>query len=161
MASKSTPKARSRKQPFKQDYSKRWECIVQSRRDECSARCTLCCSDFSIGHGGANDVQTHIQSKKHKSFVDSSAGTSSIAKFFQPKDYSVIRAETLMIQFLIEHNAPFSASDHLTVLFKKMFPDSLIASKFSSRPTKSTAIGRTLGQEAKCESNCLDLSSST
>ena len=44
-----------------------------------------CCSDFSVGHGGANDVQTHIQSKKHKSFVDSSAGTSSIAKFFQPK----------------------------------------------------------------------------
>ena len=32
--------------------------------------------------------------KNTKSFVDSSAGTSSIAKFFQPKDYSVIRAET-------------------------------------------------------------------
>ena len=38
--------------------------------------------------------------------MDSSAGTSSIAKFFQPKDYSVIRAETLMIQFLIEPNVP-------------------------------------------------------
>ena len=93
MASKSTPKARSRKQSFKQDYSKRWECIVQSRRDEYSARtevhprARLCCSDFSVGHGGANDVQTHIQSKKHKSFVDSSAGTStsSIAKFSSPR----------------------------------------------------------------------------
>ena len=60
MASKSTPKARSRKQPFKQDYSKRWECIVQSRRDEYSARCTLCCSDFSIGHGGANDLHCYL-----------------------------------------------------------------------------------------------------
>ena len=109
MASKSTPKARSRKQSFKQDYSKRWECIVQSRRDEYSAR-----TDFSVGHGGANDVQTHIQSKKHKSFVDSSAGTSSIAKFFQPKDYSVIRAETLMIQFLIEPNVPVARKTSLT-----------------------------------------------
>ena len=120
MASKSTPKARSRKQSFKQDYSKakRWECIVQSRRDEYSARTEvhprLCCSDFSVGHGGANDVQTHIQSKKHKSFVDSSAGTSSIAKFFQPKDYSVIRAETLMIQFLIEPNVPVARKTSLT-----------------------------------------------
>ena len=73
-----------------------------------------CCSDFSVGHGGANDVQTHIQSKKHKSFVDSSAGTSSIAKFFQPKDYSVIRAETLMIQFLIEPNVPVARKTSLT-----------------------------------------------
>ena len=46
--------------------------------------------------------------------MDSSAGTSSIAKFFQPKDYSVIRAETLMIQFLFEPNVPVARKTSLT-----------------------------------------------
>ena len=58
-----------------------------------------------------------------------------------------------MSQFLLEHNVPLAAADHLTDLVKKMFPDSSIAAKFASRRTKTTAIARTLGQEAKCELN--------
>ena len=30
------------------------------------ARCTFCSSDFSIAHGGKNDVVAHISTKKHK-----------------------------------------------------------------------------------------------
>ena len=138
---------------FKKEYSKKWSCISSSRRDEYSARCTLCSSDFSISHGGANDIQIHVKSKKHQSAVRSSKSTGNIAEFLQPKDFSVIRAETLMTQFLIEHNLPFAAADHLTDLVKVMFPDSSIASKFASRRTKTTAIARTLGQEAKGEFN--------
>ena len=71
--------------------------------------------------------------------------------FFVPKDNSVICAEVLMTQYLIEHNVPFSSADHLTDLVKQMFPDSRIASKFACRRTKASAVGRTLGQEAKGE----------
>ena len=56
---------------------------------------------------GANDIQTHIGSKKHKSAVESSKSTAggsgniaNIANFFQPKAFSVIGAETLMTQVL-------------------------------------------------------------
>ena len=40
-------------------------------------------------------------------------GTSSIAKFFQPKDYSVIRAETLMIQFWLSLTFQLPGKHHL------------------------------------------------
>ena len=127
MASLSSTSKSARKQMFKKEYSKKWSCISSSRQDEYSARCTLCSSDFSISHGGANDIQIHVKSKKHQSAVRSSKSTGNIAEFLQPKDFSVIRAETLMTQFLIEHNLPFAAADHLTDLVKVMFPDSSIA----------------------------------
>lgn len=54
-----------------------------------------------------------------------------------------------MNNFLIEHNIAFAASDHLSDLFKVIFPDSSIASKFASKRTKTTSIAKTLGQECK------------
>ena len=38
------------------------------------------------------------------------------------------------------HNIPFQASDHATKLFRRMFPDSEVAQKFSCGQTKTTAI---------------------
>ena len=97
MASKSTPKARSRKQPFKQDYSKAktMGIIVQSRRDlgTNTARGAPCVVLIFLLDMAAQMTFKLTSNLKNicKSVVDSSAGTSSIAKFFQPKDYSVIR----------------------------------------------------------------------
>ena len=69
--------------------------------------------------------------------------------------FSVIRAETLMVNFLVEHNLPFLSADHLLNL---EFPDSkIVATEFASKRTRprprsqSTAIARTLGQEAKVD----------
>jgi len=144
----------NRKQTFKSEYTKKYDFIIQSKRDSHSARCTICNVDFSIGHGGMNDIDGksgHINPSKHQSAAKAVAGTRDLTAHFSAPDYSVIRAETLMVYFLIEHNLPLVTSDHFSDLMKKMFPDSKIARQFSCRRTKCTAIARTLGQDTKGE----------
>lgn len=96
------------------------------------ARCTLCSSDFSIAHGGRNDVTTHVKGKHHKDIA------MSVVSFLKPQ--GVIQAEAMWAMFVVEHNLAFKASDHATKLFRKMFPDSEVAKKFACGRTKTTAI---------------------
>ena len=119
-----TSKKVKKQQTFKEEYHRKWEFITSSKRSENYVRCTLC-SDFSIGHGGAYDIQAHIKSIKRRSAaeaIESNRGCN-IVNFFPPKDNAVIRAEVLMTQFLIEHNVPFSASDHLSSLVKAQYQE--------------------------------------
>ena len=105
------------------------------------ARCTLCCSDFNISHGGRNDVTTHINGKKHKSLAADASATQSVAAFFRPEvSKGVIEAETRWSMFVVKHNLAFLSSDHASKLFSQMFPDSDIARKFGCARTKCTAI---------------------
>ena len=53
---------------------------------------------------------------------------------------SVIRAETMFLFAVAEHNLPFSVADHFSDIVKKMFPDSQIAAKFACKNTKCTQI---------------------
>ena len=48
--------------------------------------------------------------------------------FFRPDNFDVINAEVTFTDFLVEHNMQLSASDHAGACFRKMFPDSKIAS---------------------------------
>ena len=145
----SMAKRRKKLQTFREEYHKKWPCITASLKGEHFARCSLCSCDFSVGHGGSNDVHVHVKSVKHRAGEDDREGNQDIATFFRPKDNGTIRAEVLMVQFLTEHNIAVSAADHLSSLVKTMFPDSQIASKFACHRTKATAIARTLGQDAK------------
>ena len=56
----------------------------------------------------------------------------------------VKRAELKMAAFVAEHNLPFSVMDHLSDLFKEIFPDSAIAMKFKSKHTKTRSIVRNI-----------------
>ena len=49
-----------------------------------------------------------------------------------------------MAAFVAEHNLPFSIMDHLSDLFKEVFPDSAIAVKFKSKHTKTRSIVRNI-----------------
>lgn len=105
------------------------------------ARCTLCCSDFTINHGGRNDVTTHVKGKHHKEMATASSSSRSITSMFNPKvSESAIKAEALWAMFIAKHNIPFLASDHANKLFTNMFPDSELAKQFSCGRTKTTAI---------------------
>ena len=48
----------------------------------------------------------------------------------------VSRAEVKVAAMLVQNNIPLSLADELTPLFQDIFPDSEIATKFSSRRTK-------------------------
>lgn len=46
------------------------------------ARCKWCSSDFSIGHGGKNDLYKHMQTVKHKDFEKAKVEAKSCADIF-------------------------------------------------------------------------------
>ena len=46
----------------------------------------------------------------------------------------------MVTNFLVQHNLPIATADHLGPLFKAIFPDSQIASKYAAARTKTTAI---------------------
>ena len=65
--------------------------------------------------------------------------------FFRPKSdetkvhtNKVTIVELLMTQFIVEHNLPISAVDHMTELLKAMFTDSKVAQDLACKQTKTT-----------------------
>ena len=105
------------------------------------AHCSLCSSDFSVSHGGKNDVTTHVKGKRHRDMAMAASISQSVRSFFGPQVLkSVNEAELRWSLFVAQHNLSFQTSDHATKLFKAMFPDSDIAKKFACGHTKTTAI---------------------
>ena len=43
--------------------------VRKSPKGESFALCSICQDDFSVSHGGRNDVEKHIAGKKHKAKV--------------------------------------------------------------------------------------------
>ena len=112
-SSSATKKHAKKLQTFKEEYTKKWNCIASSKKSANHARCMLCACDFVIGHGEANDMQWHIKTQNHQAAVGESGKTQLWTNsLFLLKDSSVIPAEALMTNFLIAHNIAFSASDH-------------------------------------------------
>ncbi len=100
----------------------------------------MCASDFSVAHGGRNDVTTHVKGKHHKNMATATS-CRTVSSFFRPDtSQSVIEAESLWHKFVCKHNISFQTSDHATKLFRRMFPDSETAKNFSCGHTKTAAI---------------------
>ena len=146
MASKPTKTVRHQK--FLTEYTAKWDFIVPSVKGETYARCNSCNSDFSIKSSGAYDIKIHIESAKHKSSAEARASNHAITSFFasEKDDFSVIRAETLWTQFVVDHNMPFTTSDAFTDVVKQMFPDD---SKVAGVPCHKRELKRDLLQKCK------------
>ena len=85
-------------------------------------------------------MTSHINGKHHKEMAKA-CSSRPVTYFFKPQtQQSVIEAESLWSQFVSKHNLSFQSSDHATKLFRRMFPDSEIAKKFSCGHTKTAAI---------------------
>ena len=134
-------------QKYKKEYAQQFPVSTSSLGDY-HAFCTVCSVDFGIGHGGINDIQKHIKTKKHLDHSKVRANTLPISKFFTSSsgEQNVIRAETQFTEFIIEHNLPIAVAlaDHASRLFRKMFSDSEIAKKYGSGRTKTSHIIETL-----------------
>lgn len=57
----------------------------------------------------------------------------------------VTRAEIKLTTFLTEHNISFNTIDHLTDLFKNIFPDSAIVQRITLKRTQATSILKNVG----------------
>ena len=136
-------------QQFKDTY-KTFPGITASKLSEKSAYCRECKLDFSVSHGGLTDVKRHVASKKHQENITASSNTKTISNYFiNNENTSVINAEVLFSEFLIEHSLPLAVADHASKLFKRMFPDSEIAKKYGSGRTKTSFLIDCLADDSK------------
>ena len=114
------------------------------RKGDTFAFCEFCHSNFSVGHGGENNMNKYIATLKHREYCDGTKGqkkltnwTSSLLKHLEKQ---AIRAEVLLSGFLVEHNLPLAKADHMSKVFKSTFLDSQIASKYKCGRTKTSHI---------------------
>lgn len=134
-----------RAQRFRKEYALKWPFLLPSKVDEYHTFCSICNCDFSISHGGVTDCEKHVQTSKHLASVSiKRKHGGGIANFFArpsaEEDHSVINAEVLFTDFIVEHNIPIAVTDHVGPLIRKMFPDSKIAKAYGCARTKTTAI---------------------
>ena len=105
-------------QRYRSEYSVSYPVITRSSLSQYNAYCSVCKADFSVSHGGLTDVKQHIGTAKHVRYAKDQTTTHKLQDFFcGNKDLSVIRAETLFTEFLVEHNLPVACSDHAAPLF--------------------------------------------
>lgn len=129
-------------QKYRHEYTKEWPCLIASSLAPEYVFCTICSKDVTISHGGRDDCRRHIATTVHTNNANARDLKKKMASYLNtPNDeHSVLKAELLFTSFISEHNLPISCSDHAGPLFRKMFPDSKIASKYGSGRTKTTAL---------------------
>ena len=129
---------------FNPEWIKKWPCIQPCRSSNYKFTCTICRCAVSCEHQGEKDVRRHIDGKKHCSNVQGLENQKQIDSFFpsenDPLQEKVTRAEVKVATVLAHHDIPIAVTDHLSPLFKDMFPDSSIAKVYSCARTKTTCI---------------------
>ena len=129
-----------RKCVFNESLRSKFPFISKTKSDS-DVRCEKCQSDFSIGHGGINDITRHLVSQRHKS-ADISASTSNkINEYYKSKntittrDLEIAAAEGLWAYHTVKENQSFRSSDCASKIMKTCFEP-----KFSCARTKCEAI---------------------
>ena len=90
-------------QKYKDEYSKRYSCIVKSSKSDEHTFSTICSADIFIAHGGLNDIKQRVRTIKHVTLVKSRGEAKSITSFYGNDDLQVIRAEMLLASAVVEH----------------------------------------------------------
>ena len=128
---------------FTPDWTKQWPCI-QPTSQKYKFRCTICQCLLSCQHQAEKDVRRHLESVKHRDNAKPAEKQQSLSTFFKPKGHpiheKVTRAEVKVTTVLAHHNIPIAVADHISPLFRDIFPDSEIAKASSCARTKTTCI---------------------
>lgn len=98
-------------QVYRTQYTEKYPCIKSTKRPD-FVRCEICLSEFSIRHGGLNDVERHCEGNRHKSRGEMVEEPKISTFFSSDSGLGVMKAEALFTSFLVEHNFPAAAADH-------------------------------------------------
>jgi len=131
---------------FGSQYAVQYPVITKLSVSDCHAYCNVCKVDINVGHDGVTDISKHVGTTNHSSKAALQINIRKVPEFFTGnKDLSVIRAEVLFTEFIVEHNnLPISCADHAAPLFRKLFPDSVIAKTYECGRTKTSYVVQTL-----------------
>ncbi|KAM4581644.1 uncharacterized protein V3H82_005782 [Fundulus diaphanus] len=135
---------------FNPKWEEQWPCITAGSTPF-HFWCTVCRRELECRHSGRADVVRHFKRDYHikkLQFYEKLFGSSlklKMAVMPQMEEMDKLEAQTRRAEVkvavtLVQHDIPLAFSDHLSPLFKHCFPDSKIASKYSSARTKTTAI---------------------
>lgn len=114
--------------------------FIKKTKSDYMVKCEKCNGEFSISHGGKNDISKHLETQKHKRYLNTAASSSKIQEFFRKTTYGdeekkLALAEGLMSFHAINHNHSFRSMDCTSQVVKKLFNK-----KFACARTKSEAI---------------------
>lgn len=135
--------------PLATKYNKKWESLPQcqgwlsalklsdGKESTERAKCSWCHSDFSIKHGGLNDVNSHERTKKHQEFVKVKMTTKPVVKCFDDKENLQNAAkEGMVVYHMIRHNYAFKSMACTSEMIRLVFDQT----KFACSATKASAI---------------------
>ena len=115
-------------------------------RNDCEAECLVCKSGtyISVVHKGNGDLNTHLQSEKHRKAVRWAAASTKMTNYFVTArskcEDEITATEGTLAFHAVKHHHSFLSMDCTSVLLKKIFPDSNAAKKFSSGRTKTEKV---------------------
>ncbi|KAL0978021.1 hypothetical protein UPYG_G00164880 [Umbra pygmaea] len=128
---------------YRDQWDSEFSFLKRSRVGDSHAFCKFCICDFSISHGGRNDVCQHEKSAKHKRGLEAQKHAQAMSVFVTrnaTEADQVTHAEVKMAMLCAKNNIPFSFHDDFNKCVADMFPDSAIARKYSTGKTKATQI---------------------
>ena len=120
--------------------------VSKAKVNECKFYCIPCKKNVSCSHQGFSNVQRHIKSTTHVNMTKATFDNRKVSDMFAPSTRladlrdAVTRAEVLHENFTAQHNLSFFSSDHMTKLYKKMFPDTRMAKYFAYSRMKTACI---------------------
>ena len=103
-------------------YNKQWEAkktwVKPVSGDSTKAFCTLCRREFSIGHGGENDLTQHASTEMHKK-ATLAKGASNIGAFFvtsTAENDKIAASEASYVYHTVKHGLSYNSTDCLVKL---------------------------------------------
>ncbi|CAG9566208.1 unnamed protein product [Danaus chrysippus] len=145
-ASTLTPKKKQRRMcSFLDVWMKSYSFIKPALNNKNRALCTLCQKEFSISHGGKNDIEKHQKSNEHQKRERSASLSTSLKLFLKTdqmttQEEKVIAAEITKTYHSVKHYLSFDSLDCDTKLDHVLYNDSKIADKLTLGRTKASAI---------------------
>ncbi|XP_032991851.1 uncharacterized protein LOC117038958 [Lacerta agilis] len=134
-----------RKCRFSVELQRKYTCFRRGR-DDFEGECLVCRPGtfVSVAHKGGRDLQSHMDSEKHKTAIRGQASSAKLAnvsvKPCSEWEDEVTAAEGTFAFHTVKHHHSYNVMTCTSGLLKTMFPDSDIARKFSSAKTKTEAI---------------------
>ncbi|XP_043923159.1 uncharacterized protein LOC122798364 isoform X2 [Protopterus annectens] len=122
--------------------------VMESTHGPKYAFCKVCKSNFTITHGGRNDLQRHMDRDKHKMNSKHAASERKeigvVTTQAQQTSWALIMAksEVAFVSLLAEHNLPFTLGDQLLKYIKKYCTDLEVVMKISCGATKAICIAQ-------------------
>lgn len=110
---------------------------LEATKIDTSVHCKKCRGVFSIASGGVNDIERHLNTKKHRQAAQAASTSASIQGYFPKDDDLNLSAQEGVWAFhLLKDNLSFRSSDCASKIFKYCFD----MKQFACARTKCEAI---------------------